>query len=488
MELFQLSISQLQKRLRANETTVREVSQSFLDRISRLDPKINSFIQVNDQLLDQAEALDKTGDKSLPLFGVPIAVKDNFCVKGLKTTAGSKILGDFASPYTAHCIERLQTAGALIVGKTNLDEFAMGSSNETSYYGPCRNPWDTKRVPGGSSGGSAAAMAAKLAMVTIGSDTGGSIRQPASFCGVVGMKPTYGSVSRYGLIGYASSLDQAGCFAGDVSDLASTMDVMIHKDSRDATNVDRSQGLLNGLQPASLSGVKIGIPKEYWNDELSASTREVLDRCVEQLEEQGCEIKSVSLPHSSYAIPTYYLIAASEASSNLSRYDGVRYGKRDVEKQDGQQISDLAEFYKLTRSRGFGDEAKRRILLGTFALSSGYQDAYFKKACQVRRLISNDFTNAFKECDYVIGPVASESAFELEGKIKDPIAMYYNDLYTTPVNLAGLPALSLPVGLDTKGLPVGLQVIAPSFCEGRMLEFSLAVENLMAFKEVPNVF
>lgn len=482
----QVSVRQMAKEMREGHRSVVETCQSFLDMAKKKNPSTNAFVLWEESALEKAKEMESRSSKEGALFGVPIAVKDNFCTKGLRTTASSRILENFIPPYTAHCIELLEKEGAVIIGKTNLDEFAMGSSNENSHFSSCKNPWDLTRVPGGSSGGSASAVAASMAPLSIGSDTGGSIRQPAHFCGVVGVKPTYGSISRYGMVAFASSLDQAGPMAKNVEDAALALDIMIGKDERDATNVSRQQESLRDLTPTNLKGLKVGLPKEYMTDELEEGSREVLGSTIEQLKASGCEVVEVSLPHTEYAIPVYYLVAASEASSNLSRYDGVRYGLRDVEMEDGHSVTDLADFYKLTRSRGFGDEVKRRILLGTFALSAGYFDAFYTKACQVRRLIADDFISAFNECDLIISPVSTGSAFKLGEKTDDPVSMYYNDVFTTPANLAGLPALSLPVGLDDKKMPVGLQVIAPSFQEKRMLEFALAVEKLVDFKETPS--
>lgn len=487
MDILKLEVQDLAKHIRSKKLSATEVTQFYLQRIEKLNPKLNAVLRINQKALAKAKELDQRSDKTGDLYGVPVMVKDNFCTKGTLSTAASRILENFNPPYTAHCIEKLEEQGAIVIGKANLDEFAMGSSNENSHYGVCRNPWDMERVPGGSSGGSAAALAANLSPLAIGSDTGGSIRQPASFCGVVGVKPTYGSVSRFGIVAYASSLDQAGPMARTVRGAALALESMAGKDSRDSTNVARQFPSLKNLQPKKLRSLRVGVLRENLNSSVQKEIRAKIEATIQALQGQGCEIVDVEIPHAEHAIPTYYLIASSEASSNLSRYDGVRFGLRDIQEEDGQLVTDLADFYKLTRSRGFGSEVKRRILLGTFALSSGYYDAYYSKACQVRRLIANDYTTAFQNCDVMIGPVATTTAFKIGEKLNDPIAMYNNDIFTTPVNLAGLPSMSLPIGLDDQALPIGLQIIAPSFKDDEMLAFALAVEELVDFKETANV-
>ena len=471
MNILSLSATNIPEMIRTKKASAREICEVYLKRVEQLNPKLNAFLRTHDEALAVADKIDQSKTKEGKLLGIPIAVKDNFCVEGAKTTAASRILENFKPPYTAHSIARLQAEGAIIIGKTNLDEFAMGSSNENSYFGACKNPWDVERVPGGSSGGSAVSVAARLAPIAIGSDTGGSIRQPASFCGVVGIKPTYGSVSRFGMIAFASSLDQAGTFAKTVDEAALALDVMIDNDSRDATNVKSPFSSLLSNSMKDLRGVRVGLAKEYLEANVSEDIKNKINDLVKELKSAGAEIIEVSLPHTEYAIPVYYLVAASEASSNLSRYDGVRYGLRDIEQENGRPVKDLAEFYKSTRSRGFGDEVKRRILLGTFSLSAGYYDAFYTKACRVRRLISNDFSDAFKKCEFIIGPVSTDTAFKIGEKTNDPLAMYYNDILTTPANLAGLPTMSLPVGLDGKSLPIGLQIIAPAFCDDKMISF-----------------
>ncbi len=483
----QQSVQNYCKKVRSRqESAVKTVTQMIEDQ-QQPNKKINAILKINERALKRAKEVDEGRYDKGRLTGVPILVKDNFCVTGMTTTAASRILENFKPPYTAHCIQRLEDEGAIIIGKTNMDEFAMGSSNENSFFGSCRNPWNLDYVPGGSSGGSAAAVAAGLAPISIGSDTGGSIRQPASFCGVVGIKPTYGAVSRYGMIAFASSLDQAGTFGRSVADAALALEVMIDHDTRDATNVKVPFANLSTEQSLPLKGVRVGVVKEYMAADLDKELRDTIEENIEKLKQQGCEIAEVSLPHTDYAIPVYYLVAASEASSNLSRYDGVRYGLRDLSSPTDEPLQDLSDFYKRTRSHGFGDEVKRRILLGTFSLSAGYFDAFYAKACQVRRLISEDFYQAYKKCDFIIGPVATAPAFKIGEKKDDPISMYYNDILTTPASLAGLPSMSLPLALNKEKLPLGLQVIAPPFHDDKMIMFANALEELIGFREACSV-
>ncbi len=481
------SVKQIAEKVRKREISAQSMVSDLLRTIEPINTKLNAVLEVNQQAIQQAQRVDAGDFDQGRLTGIPILVKDNFCIKGMKATAASRILENFLPPYTAHCISRLQAEGAIVLGKTNMDEFAMGSSNENSYFGPCKNPWDLSRVPGGSSGGSAAAVAASMAPLSIGSDTGGSIRQPASFCGVVGIKPTYGAVSRFGMIAFASSLDQAGTFGRRVEDAALALEVMIDCDSRDSTNISCPFQSLSVSEKQNLKGTRVGIPKEYMAAELDEDLKRALENLFTKLKTEGCDVVEVDLPHTDYAIPVYYLIAASEASSNLSRYDGVRYGLRDLSSPDGEPLQGLSDFYKRTRSFGFGDEVKRRILLGTFSLSAGYFDAFYTKACQVRRLISQDFTKAFEKCDFLLGPVSTAPAFKMGDKVNDPIAMYYNDILTTPASLAGLPSLSLPLGLSHKSLPLGLQLIAPAFQDDKMIMFANTLEELIEFKETCRV-
>ncbi|WP_049723606.1 Asp-tRNA(Asn)/Glu-tRNA(Gln) amidotransferase subunit GatA [Gilvimarinus polysaccharolyticus] len=470
------TIAQLADALRSKEITSVELTQHFLDRIAALDSHYNSFITVTpDIALAQARAADErlaAGDTS-PLCGIPIAHKDIFCTQDVRTSCGSKMLDTFIAPYNATIVENYLKAGAVMLGKTNMDEFAMGSSNETSYYGPVKNPWNTNCVPGGSSGGSAAAVAALLAPGATASDTGGSIRQPAALCGLTGIKPTYGRVSRWGMIAFASSLDQAGTLTRSAEDAALMLNVMASFDDKDSTCVDQPLEDYTATLNDSLTGLTIGIPEEYFSEGLHPDTAKAVQAAIKTYESLGAKTRSISLPHTHLAVPAYYVIAPAECSANLSRFDGVRYGHRcDAPK-------DLTDLYKRSRSEGFGDEVKRRILVGTYALSAGYYDAYYNKAQQVRRLIKQDFVDAFKDVDVILGPTSPSPAFEFGSKTQDPVAMYLEDIYTIATNLAGLPGLSIPCGLvDNK--PVGLQLIGNYFAEGKLLnvahQFQLATD------------
>ena len=470
------TIAQLGKALRSKEITSVELTQHYLDRIAELDSRYNSFITVTPEIaLAQAKAADErlaSGDTS-PLCGIPIAHKDIFCTQGVRTSCASKMLDNFIAPYDATIVENYQRAGAVMLGKTNMDEFAMGSSNETSYYGPVKNPWNTNCVPGGSSGGSAAAVAALLAPAATASDTGGSIRQPAALCGLTGIKPTYGRVSRWGMIAFASSLDQAGTLTRTAEDAALMLNTMASFDAKDSTCVDQPLEDYTANLGDSLAGLTIGIPEEYFGEGLHPDTAKAVQAAIKTYESLGAKTRSISLPHTDLAVPAYYVIAPAECSANLSRFDGVRYGHRcDAPK-------DLADLYKRSRSEGFGDEVKRRILVGTYALSAGYYDAYYNKAQQVRRLIKQDFVDAFKDVDVILGPTSPSPAFEFGAKTQDPVAMYLEDIYTIATNLAGLPGLSIPCGMvDNK--PVGLQLIGNYFAEGKLLnvahQFQLATD------------
>lgn len=456
-----------------------EITQTFLDRIAKYNPSINAYIALdNDKTIAQAKAADVkiANGTAEPLTGIPFAQKDIFCAKGWQTTCGSKMLANFVAPYDAHVISQFDAAGAVNLGKTNMDEFAMGSSNETSYFGGVKNPWDFDRVPGGSSGGSAAAVAARLCAAATGTDTGGSIRQPASLCGFTGLKPTYGLVSRYGMIAFASSLDQAGPMAKSAEDCALMMNVMAGFDERDSTSLNRpkedyTRGLasMQGAQP--LKGMRIGLPKEYFADGLDANVGTVVQAAINEYKKLGAETVEISLPNSQLSIPVYYVLAPAEASSNLSRYDGVRYGHRAAE------YVDLMDMYMKSRAEGFGAEVKRRILIGTYVLSAGYYDAYYLKAQQIRRLIADDFTQAFKQCDIIMGPTAPSTAFKAGEKADDPVAMYLQDVYTIATNLAGLPGMSIPAGFSN-GLPVGLQLMGNYFDEARMLDVAHAYQQV----------
>lgn len=459
------TLSELVLRLRNRTVSSRELTELYLGRIERLNSQLNAFVTVTPELaLASADAADRrlaAGD-SAPLLGVPIAHKDIFCTQGVRTACGSRMLDTFVAPYDATVVERLAAAGAVMLGKTNMDEFAMGSSNETSFYGPVNNPWDTERVPGGSSGGSAAAVAARLVPAATGTDTGGSIRQPAAFCGITGIKPTYGRVSRYGMVAFASSLDQAGPMAASAEDCARMLAAMAGFDPRDSTSVEQPVDDYVGGLGDSIAGLRIGLPREFFNDNLTDDLRQTVDEALQVLVARGARLVEISLPNSSLAVPAYYVVAPAECSSNLARFDGVRYGHRCADPKD------LADLYTRSRGEGFGTEVKRRILIGTYVLSAGYYDAYYLKAQKVRRLIAEDFRAAFSQVDVIAGPTSPEVAFRFGEKSADPIQMYLSDIYTIAVNLAGLPALSMPAGC-ARQLPVGLQLIGNYFDEGRLL-------------------
>ncbi|WP_439105737.1 Asp-tRNA(Asn)/Glu-tRNA(Gln) amidotransferase subunit GatA [Congregibacter sp.] len=459
------SLLELSDALASGDTSSLALTEAALSRIAAVDSALNSFITVDEEgALQAAQAADAriaSGDAG-PLTGIPIAHKDIFCTEGLRTSCGSRMLDGFTPPYDATVVERFREAGAVLIGKTNMDEFAMGSSNENSFYGPCLNPWDTNRVPGGSSGGSAAAVAAGLVAAATGTDTGGSIRQPAAFCGITGLKPTYGLVSRLGMIAYASSLDQGGPMARSAEDCAILLQVMAAHDPRDSTSAKRPLENYRDQLQQPVEGLRIGIPKEYFGEGLDSGVAAVIEAALKEYEALGATLHEISLPRTALSIPAYYVVAPAEASTNLSRYDGVRYGHR------CENPSDLEDLYTRSREEGFGDEVQRRILVGTYALSSGYYDAYYKKAQQVRRLIAGDFASAFESVDVIAGPTTPGVAFELGSKTNDPTAMYLEDIYTLSVNLAGLPAMSLPAGFSN-GLPVGLQLIGQHFDEARLL-------------------
>jgi len=475
MDIVGLTIEKFHQALEAGDTTVRQVCEKLFERIEALNDTLGTFLILDrEQALKRADQIDRerTNGASLKsLTGVPMAIKDNICTRQLRTTCGSKILHNNIPPYNATVIERLLDAGAIILGKTNCDEFAMGSSNENSAFRPVRNPWDLERVPGGSSGGSAAAVAADLCGAALGSDTGGSIRQPASLCGVVGLKPTYGRVSRYGLVAFGSSLDQIGPLTKTVSDAARVLSVIAGRDWHDSTSSNREVvdyvGALNG----NLKGIRLGIAKEYLGEGLNTEVQRAIEAAIDQFADLGAEIVEVSLPHSEYAIACYYIIATAEASSNLARYDGVRYAYRTP------QASNLREMYRRTRDEGFGAEVKRRIMLGTYALSAGYYEAYYKKAQQVRTLIRQDFERAFTHCDVLVAPTAPTPAFKIGEKVDDPLQMYLSDVFTVPVNLGGIPGIAIPCGFSSAGLPIGLQIIGKPFDEATLLRVAYAFEQ-----------
>jgi len=474
MQLDKATIHQLRQQLAAGEITSVALTEAFLARIRATNVQLNTFITVcEEEALKAAAAADAriAAGEVAPLTGIPLAVKDIFNTEGVRTTCGSKILDNYVSPYDATAIARLREQGAVLLGKLNMDEFAMGSSNENSASGPVRNPWDPERVPGGSSGGSAAAIAAGQALATLGTDTGGSIRQPASHCGVVGLKPTYGRVSRYGVVAYASSLDQVGSLARNVEDCAIMLGVVAGYDPADSTSVDIPvPDYLTPLKEG-VKGKKIGLPKEYFIAGLDPNVKQAIDAAIAVYQDLGAEIVAVNLPHTDYAVACYYLIATAEASSNLARYDGVRFGVR----KDGGE--GLIGMYQQTRAAGFGDEVKRRIMLGTYALSSGYYDAYYLKAQKVRTLIRQDFLDAFAKVDLLLTPVAPTPAFRIGEKVNDPLQMYLSDIFTIPVNLAGTCGLSLPCGVSADGLPIGLQLIGKPFAESEILQAAWAFEN-----------
>ncbi len=468
-------ISAVRAGIASGETTAVALAQECLRRIDAVNPEINAYLTVDrDSALEQAAAVDAAAARgeSLPLLaGIPMGFKDVLVVEGMPATAGSKILENYRPPYTATAVQRLKAAGAVLLGKLNCDEFAMGSSNENSAYGPVHNPWALDRVPGGSSGGSAAAVAAGMAMATLGTDTGGSIRQPASFCGVVGLLPTYGRISRYGLIAFASSLDRIGPLTHTVEDAALLLGVMAGHDRFDSTSSKEAVPDYVGACARPVEGLKVGIPEEYFAEGLDAEVRSVVEQAIEGLRSQGCSIEPVSLPHTRYAIPTYYVLATAEASSNLARYDGVRYGYRAAD------AGSLSAMYRRSRDEGFGAEVKRRILLGTYVLSAGYYDAYYRKAQQVRRLLTDDFLRAFAKVDVLVTPTAPTPAFKLGEKADDPVAMYLADIYTVTANLAGICGLSVPGGVSRAGLPIGVQVLGRHFDEATVLRVGAAIER-----------
>ena len=463
--MLNLSLKDISQALEEKKFTSVELTQFFLNRVKKHNPSLNAFITVDEDkslaMAAKSDQLIQSGKKNV-LTGIPIAQKDIFCASDWKTTCGSKMLENFISPYNSTVIQKFNDAGAVNLGKTNMDEFAMGSSNETSYFGPVKNPWNLDYVPGGSSGGSAAAVAARLAPAATGTDTGGSIRQPASLCGFTGLKPTYGLVSRYGMIAFASSLDQAGPMAISAEDCGLMLDVMTGHDSRDSTSINRKKENYTNSLDEKIDGLRVGVPKEFFGDGLSVDVQKVIEGALKQYEKLGAKIVDVSLPNNHLAIPAYYVIAPAEASSNLSRYDGVRYGYRTKE------YDDLMDMYFKTRQEGFGDEVKRRILIGTYVLSAGYFDAYYLKAQKIRRLIANDFKVAYEKCDVIMGPSAPSVAFKSGEKQEDPLAMYMQDIFTISTNLAGLPAMSIPAGF-VDGLPVGLQLIGNHFDEAKIL-------------------
>jgi aspartyl-tRNA(Asn)/glutamyl-tRNA(Gln) amidotransferase subunit A len=474
VELSSLTIHQLHELLSKKEVTSKEVTESVLKRIESVEGKVNAYTTLTPELaIKQATQADENirRGKLSPLTGIPLAIKDVLCIQGVKTTCGSKILENFIAPYDATVTKKLKEKDVVFLGRTNMDEFAMGSTTETSHFGTTRNPWDLERIPGGSSGGSAAAVSADECIAALGTDTGGSIRQPAACCGLVGLKPTYGRVSRFGLVAFASSLDQIGPMTKDVKDTAILMNDICGYDPLDSTSVDKEVPDYTQVLGREVKGMSVGIPREYFIEGLDTEVEEAIREAIKVLEGLGMNIKEVSLPYTEYAVAVYYLIAPAEASSNLARYDGVRYGYRT------QEDVGLLDMYKHSRSEGFGAEVKRRIMLGTYALSAGYYDAYYKKASQVRTLIRHDFEKAFKECEVIVTPTYPTTAFKIGEKVDDPLKLYLSDIFTIPANLAGIAGISIPCGLSSEGLPIGLQILANFFQEENLLKVAHAYEQ-----------
>ena len=485
------NIELLNRRLSTGETTALAVVELAVSAAEKLNETLNAFLQIDRVgALKRAEKMDEKSrpnkadaDSTLPsLMGVPIAIKDNICVHGLQNSCGSQILGDYHPPYNATVIERLLEAGAVVIGKTNCDEFAMGSSNENSAFGPVKNPWDTSRVPGGSSGGSAAAVASGIVPVALGSDTGGSVRQPASLCGIVGLKPTYGRNSRYGLVAFGSSLDQVGIFGRTVGDVARILKVTAGRDPKDATTADGPVPDYVAELTGDVQGLRIGVPGALFGEGLNPEVRVAVENAIETYRELGAEIVDVELPHAKYCIAVYYIIATAEASSNLARYDGVRYGFR------AEEVPELRAMYRRTRDEGFGAEVKRRVMLGTYVLSAGYYDAYYRKAQQVRSLLKEDFRKAFESCEAIITPTSPTPAFLLGEKVDDPLAMYLNDIYTVTANLAGIPGLNVPCGLSSSRLPIGFQLVGPYWSEAQLFKIADAYERARPFTDRPAIY
>ncbi|HBY21590.1 MAG: aspartyl/glutamyl-tRNA amidotransferase subunit A [Clostridiales bacterium GWE2_32_10] len=475
MDIKNKTVHELKNMLDKKETTSVEITKDYLNRIGEVEEKVQAFITVTEDVaLKQAEISDnkrKNGEKLGALEGIPMAIKDNMCTDGILTTCGSKILNNFIPPYNATVVDKLNNAGCVLLGKTNMDEFAMGSSTETSYYKKTKNPWDLNRVPGGSSGGSAAAVAANEAPFALGSDTGGSIRQPAHYCGLVGMKPTYGSVSRYGLVAFASSLDQIGTFTKDVHDMALIMNNIVGHDPKDSTSYPQEHPDFTNALNQDIKGMKIALPKEFFGHGINEEVRIAIMNVSKKYESMGATIEEVSMPMSDYALSVYYIIACAEASSNLARYDGVRFGYR------AKDVESLDDLYKKTRSEGFGDEVKRRIMLGTYVLSSGYYDAYYKKAQQVRTLINDEFDKIFDKYDMILTPTGPTVAFEFGKNSDNPLEMYMNDICTVPINIAGVPAMSMNCGFDSQGMPIGMQLVGKHFDEFGIIKLAHAMER-----------
>lgn len=484
MDILKKSVLELRELLDKGEISSREIVQAYIDRIEKTEPKLNSFVTLTfEEALKDADRADEMirNKTHTTLTGIPIALKDNISTYHVKTTCSSKMLENYRPPFDATVVKLIKQAGMPILGKTNMDEFAMGSSTETSYFGPTKNPWNLEYVPGGSSGGSAASVAAKQAPLALGTDTGGSIRQPAAFTGIVGIKPTYGLVSRYGVVPFASSLDQVGPFARTVAESAALLSLIAQYDKYDSTSLNNPRpDYLRSLEK-DVKGLRVGVPKEFFIDGLDAEVEQAVRKAVKALEDQGAEIVDIELPHSDKALATYYIVATAECSSNLARFDGVRFGHR------SENTKDSVTMFKHTRAEGFGPEVKRRIMLGTYALSAGYYDAYYLKALKVRRLIKEDFDKAFTKVDVIITPTTPSTAFKFGEKVQDPIAMYLSDIFTTTANLAGIPALSMPAGLSSNNLPIGVQIIAPSLAEEVMLSTAYSIEKALGSIGLPEL-
>ena len=481
MDITELTVHELQEKLKNKELTVTDITKAYVDRINEKEKDVEAFVTtLTDEALEQAKDIQAKideGEISGDFAGIPIGIKDNMCTKGVRTTCSSKMLENFIAPYDATVVEKLNKENMIDFGKLNMDEFAMGGSTEYSYFKKTKNPWDLNKVPGGSSGGSAAAVAANLVPWALGSDTGGSIRQPASFCGVVGLKPTYGLVSRYGLVAFASSLDQIGPITKDVRDSAMLLNIIAGHDEKDSTSAEVEKKDYTRCLNNDVKGLKIGVPREFFAEGINEEVKERLEKIIEEYKNMGAEIEEFSLDIAQYSLATYYIIACAEASSNLGRFDGIRYGYRTPE------FSNLTEIYKKSRSEGFGEEVKRRIILGTYVLSSGYYDAYYKKAQQVRTLVMNEFNKAFEKYDVILTPTAPTAAFDIGSKSNNPLEMYLADICTVSVNIAGLPGISIPVGVNKEGMPVGMQLIGNRFQEEKILHAAYAMEQKLKFRE-----
>ena len=481
MNIVELTVHELQEKLKNKELTVEQITKAYVDRINEKEKDVQAFVTtLTDEALQQAKAVDtkrEEGEITGELAGIPIGIKDNICTKGIKTTCSSKMLENFVSPYDATVMENINKENMINLGKLNMDEFAMGSSTETSYFKKTKNPWDLNKVPGGSSGGSAAAVASNMVPWALGSDTGGSIRQPASYCGVVGLKPTYGLVSRYGLVAFASSLDQIGPITKDVKDSAILLNVIAGHDKKDTTSVDMEKKDYTKALKNDVKGLKIAVPKEFFGEGINSEVKENLEKAIEKYKELGAQVEEISLDVAKYALATYYIIACAEASSNLGRFDGIRYTYRT------EKFGNLKELYKKTRSEGFGPEVKRRIILGTYVLSSGYYDAYYKKAQQVRTLVTNKFNKAFEKYDVILTPTSPIVSFDLGSKTDNPLEMYLADICTVSINIAGLPAISIPCGVNSDGMPVGMQLIGNRFCEETILNAAYTYEQAINFRQ-----